>query len=47
MSELQNANTENASLIGFWKNLQPVYLDFEKNKTIAPVRVNAQGAYYF
>jgi murein L,D-transpeptidase YafK len=47
MSELQDTNRENAGLIGFWKNLQPVYLDFEKTKGVAPVRVNSQGAYYF
>lgn len=31
----------------FWKNLQPVYQDFETTKKLKSVSVNSKGAYYF
>ena len=31
----------------FWKNLEPVYQDFESTRKLKPVKVNSKGAYYF
>lgn len=31
----------------FWKNLEPIYEDFESTKKLRPVKVNARGGYYF
>jgi murein L,D-transpeptidase YafK len=31
----------------FWKNLEPVYQDFESTKKLKPVKVNSKGEYYF
>lgn len=31
----------------FWKNLQPIYLDFKATKKLKPVSVNAKGEYQF
>ncbi|MFZ2905503.1 MAG: L,D-transpeptidase family protein [Cyclobacteriaceae bacterium] len=31
----------------FWKNLEPVYLDFESTKKLRPVKVNNKGEYHF
>lgn len=47
LNDLENANSSNQSLIGFWRNLEPIYADFEKNKAVREVKVNAHGKYYF
>lgn len=31
----------------FWKNLEPVYQDFESTKKLRSVKVNSRGEYYF
>lgn len=31
----------------FWKNLEPVYQDFQSNKILKTVKVNKKGEYYF
>ena len=31
----------------FWKNLEPVYTDFQQSKKLKTVRVNSKGYYYF
>ena len=31
----------------FWKNLEPVYKDFESTKKVKDVKVNTRGEYYF
>lgn len=36
-----------AKTSAFWKNLEPVYQDFEKSKKLKPVRVKSTGEYYF
>jgi murein L,D-transpeptidase YafK len=33
--------------ISFWKNLQTIYRDFESNRTLRKVHVNAKGEYHF
>lgn len=33
--------------VGFWKNLQSVFADFESNRTLRQVHVNPKGEYYF
>lgn len=47
MSDLEKQNLNNVSLVAFWRNLELVFTDFEKNKTLQNVRVNAKGEYYF
>jgi murein L,D-transpeptidase YafK len=42
----QNFNSS-PQLIKFWENLNPVYLDFERNKNLKAVKVNERGEYYF
>jgi len=34
-------------LIGFWKNLQTVYLDFKRDKKLKAIQTNKKGEYYF
>lgn len=45
-SNLQKTNPTSPHL-EFWKNLKPVFEDFEKTKTLRKVKVNAKGEYYF
>ncbi len=47
MQELNRAHSSNPELIAFWKNLQPVYADFETNRKLKPVRVDSSGRYQF
>lgn len=47
---VNNLVTENSSdekIKGFWKNLEPIYKDFESTKKLKPVKVNSKGEYYF
>jgi murein L,D-transpeptidase YafK len=44
---LENSHKGHEKLVGFWKNLQPVYLNFENKKVVPDVKVNARGEYYF
>lgn len=46
MAELKRRYADDATLIRFWENLQPLYADFETSRTLNPVRVNAKGEYY-
>jgi murein L,D-transpeptidase YafK len=41
------AQTADNGTIKFWENLAPVYADFEKDKKLRPVKVNAKGQYYY
>lgn len=36
-----------ANTSAFWKNLEPVYQDFEKSKRLKAVKVKTNGEYYF
>ena len=47
LKDLENENREDISLIGFWKNLESVFTDFEISKTVREVKINDQGEYYF
>lgn len=47
VEELINEQKADATTSAFWKNLEPVYQDFEKSKMLKPVRVNSKGEYYF
>jgi murein L,D-transpeptidase YafK len=42
-----NQHVGKETLSSFWNNLQPVFLDFEKNKKIPAVKVNQRGEYIF
>ncbi|MGC3948436.1 MAG: L,D-transpeptidase family protein [Chryseolinea sp.] len=46
MAGLRHDFTNEPSRISFWQNLKPIYADFEKNKVVADVRVNAKGHYF-
>jgi murein L,D-transpeptidase YafK len=46
LSTLNRSYQDNPSLIGFWKSLQPVFLDFENSRIIAPVKINGKGQYH-
>lgn len=47
LTGLEHANSSNRSLIGFWRNLQPVYNDFEEHRAVREVKINAHGEYHF
>jgi murein L,D-transpeptidase YafK len=34
-----------ANVKKFWKNLEPIYLDFESSKKLKPIKVNEKGEY--
>lgn len=40
------ADHSSPTLIQFWENLRPVYVDFETTKKLKTVRVNKRGEYY-
>jgi murein L,D-transpeptidase YafK len=44
-SSLATLEKEFQTHTGFWKNLQPIYLDFETNKKLKRVTVNNKGEY--
>jgi len=37
----------NEKVKSFWRNLEPVYQDFQSKRTLRPVKVNSKGEYYF
>lgn len=37
----------NANVKSFWKNLEPVYRDFQSTKKLRGVKVNQKGEYYY
>jgi murein L,D-transpeptidase YafK len=47
LSMLENAFDEEPGLVEFWRNLQPGYLLFERNRVVPAVSVDAQGRYLF
>jgi murein L,D-transpeptidase YafK len=36
-----------ATTSAFWKNLEPIYQDFQSTKKLRSVKVNSKGEYYF
>jgi len=40
-------HSPNEKIKSFWKNLEPIYQDFESTKKLRTVRVNSKGEYYF
>jgi murein L,D-transpeptidase YafK len=46
MNMLTTQYNNTPSLIEFWKNLQDMYLDFEKTKILPPIGVDRSGKYY-
>lgn len=47
---VEKLNTEHSpdeKIQSFWKNLEPIYQDFESTKKLRTVKVNAKGEYYF
>jgi murein L,D-transpeptidase YafK len=47
LNELTREANASTALIGFWKNLQLVFNDFEKSRKLNDVRVDSKGAYFF
>jgi murein L,D-transpeptidase YafK len=46
-AKLQNDIGNDPVILDFWRNLQPVYDDFEKKKAPPAVKINTRGEYYF
>lgn len=46
VDQLINEQKADAATSAFWKNLEPVYQDFEKSKRLKPVKVKSNGEYY-
>jgi len=42
---LTRTYSSNPEVVEFWKNLQPVYSQFEANRTLKPVRIDDKGRY--
>lgn len=40
-------HSPNEKIKSFWKNLEPIYQDFESTKKLRTVKVNTKGEYYF
>lgn len=40
-------HSANEKIQSFWKNLEPIYQDFESTKKLRTVMVNTKGEYYF
>jgi murein L,D-transpeptidase YafK len=47
LSMLENAFEAEPELVAFWRNLQPGYLFFERNRVVPAVSVDAKGRYTF
>lgn len=47
VEQLGVENAVNEQVKNFWKNLEPVYNDFELTRKLKPVKVNLKGGYYF
>lgn len=47
VEELINEQVPTDKVKNFWKNLEPIYQDFESTKKLRPVKVNSKGEYYF
>jgi murein L,D-transpeptidase YafK len=46
LRSLESIHRGDDQLISFWKNLQNLYLDFEKTKIPKPIKVRSNGEYY-
>lgn len=46
VQQLVEEEKADAKTSAFWKNLEPVYQDFEKSKRLKPVKVKSNGEYY-
>lgn len=46
MKKLEN-DFPSSQHLGFWRNLKPIFEDFEKEKKLRNVRVDSGGRYYF
>jgi murein L,D-transpeptidase YafK len=47
LNELSRDVNASPTLIGFWKNLQLIFNDFENSRKLKDVRVNSKGSYIF
>lgn len=47
VAKLIETEKADAQTSAFWKNLEPVYSDFQQSKKLKTVRVNAKGEYVF
>jgi murein L,D-transpeptidase YafK len=47
VEELIREQKANETTQAFWKNLEPVYLEFQRSKKLNLIKVNSKGQYYF
>jgi murein L,D-transpeptidase YafK len=47
LAMLEGAFERSPALVDFWRNLQPGYLYFERNRVVPRVSVDARGRYLF
>jgi murein L,D-transpeptidase YafK len=47
IDQLSRGAHYSSQVIAFWKNLQPIYQDFERSKVLKNVTVNSKGEYNF
>lgn len=47
VEQLVTEQKADATTSAFWKNLEPVYQDFQLSKKLKPAKVNSKGQYYF
>jgi murein L,D-transpeptidase YafK len=47
VDQLVTETSVDATVSGFWRNLQEVYEDFEETKKLRPVKINKSGEYHF
>jgi len=47
MEDVIKENSPDEKTKKFWRNLEPIYLDFESTKKVKPVQVNKKGEYYY
>lgn len=45
VAKLIETEKADAKTSAFWKNLEPIYLDFQQSKKLKTVRINAKGEY--
>lgn len=47
MEKLITEHAPNDKIKSFWRNLEPIYQEFESTKKLKTVKVNTRGEYYF
>lgn len=47
VASLENDWAGDTKKVTFWKNLQPIFDDFESTRILKPIHINAKGEYHF